>query len=89
MAIIQLSNDERLSEYVQCVICSKHITPTEATAGLFSAENKQQFACNGHFWSPRQFITGWADFMATQRRGRTRSQFVTEYSGTIDARPMR
>lgn len=89
MAIIQLSNDEQLAEYVQCAICGKRITLIEATAGLFNAENKQQFACNGHFWNPHQFIAGWADFMATQRRGRTRNQFVAEYGGTSDARLMR
>jgi hypothetical protein len=89
MAIIQLINGEQLPECMRCVICDKQITPDDAVAGLLDADNQQQFACNGHFWSPRQFITGWADFMATQRVGQTRIQFVAEYGVTIDARFMR
>lgn len=89
MAIIQLSNDKSLPEYMQCALCSKYIPVTEATAGLYNAENQQRFVCNGHFWNPHQFIAGWADFMATQRRGRARNQFAAEYGGMIDARLMR
>lgn len=89
MAIIQLINGEQLPECIECAICGKYIPMTQATAGLHNTENQQQFACNGHFWNPHQFITGWADFMATQRVGQTRIQFVAEYGGMIDARLMR
>jgi hypothetical protein len=88
MAIIQLFDNEQLPEYVRCAICGKQIPMTEATAGLLDAE-QQQFACNGHFWNPHQFIIGWADFMATQRQGQKRKQFITEYGGTTDVRLMR
>lgn len=89
MAIIQLQENYKLPETVDCAICGKSISPIEAIVGLRDAEGQQQFACNGHFWNPRQFITGWADFLAANRAKRTESQFVLEYGEGQDARALR
>lgn len=89
MAIVKLPNDKPIPERLSCAICARLITPDEATAGMLDADNKQQFACNGHFWNPHQFIAGWADFLAAERAKRTRSQFVLEYGGEVDARTLR
>ena len=88
MAITQLSNDEPVPEHILCAICGRYMSPTEATAGLLNADSQQQFACNGHFWNPHQFIAGWADFMATERAKRTRNQFLADYGGASDAQFM-
>lgn len=89
MAIIRLLNDEPLPQQLFCVICNKQIEPHGATAGLLSADSQQQFACNGHFWNPHQFIAGWADFMASERTRRTHNQFALEYGEGQDARTLR
>lgn len=86
MAITQLKENEILPETLSCIICTKQVSKTEAVAGLLDAEGHQQFACNGHFWNPHQFIAGWADFMAREREERTRNQFALEYGGMSDAR---
>ena len=67
VAITQLQENKVLPETLICVICCKAILPGEAVAGLLDADNRQQFACNGHFWNPHQFISGWADFLAAER----------------------
>lgn len=89
MAIIQLLNDEPMPQQLPCAICGKQVAPDGAVAGLLDADNKQQFACNGHFWNPHQFIAGWADFMARERAKRTRNQFALEYGEGVDARAVR
>jgi len=89
VAIIQLRESSVLPKTLVCVICGKDIGLSEAVAGLLNADNCQQFACNGHFWNPHQFITGWADFMATERAKRTRNQFALEYGEGMDARALR
>ena len=89
MAIIQLRENQPLLETLTCIICAKHVSKTEAAAGLLDADGCQQFACNGHFWNPHQFIAGWADFMARERAKRTRNQFALEYGGGLDARAVR
>ena len=86
MAIIQLLNDEPMPQQLPCALCGRKITPDGAVAGLLNIENQQQYACNGHFWNPHQFIAGWADFTAKERAKRTRSQFALEYGGEQDAR---
>ncbi len=89
MTIIQLHHDEPLPQQLPCVICGKQITTEGAVAGLLNADNKQQFACNGHFWNPHQFIAGWADFIVAERAKRTRNQFALEYGEVPDARTLR
>lgn len=89
MAIIQLCNDIPLPQQLACVICGKEIDSSEAVAGLLDVENHQQFACNGHFWNSHQLITGWADFMAGERKRRTSNQFAFEYGEVMDARTLR
>ena len=89
MAIIQLLDNEPLPQYMACVICRKEITPAVAVAGLPDADNRQQFACNGHFWNSHQLITGWADLIARERRQRTSDQFAFEYGEVLDARTLR
>lgn len=81
MAITQLKENEILPETLICAICTKRVSKTEAVVGLVDADGQQQFACNGHFWNPHQFIAGWADFMARERAKRTKNQFALEYSG--------
>lgn len=88
MAIIQLPDNKPLPHYVRCVLCGKLIPLDSAAAGLLNADNQQQFACNGHFWNPHQFIAGWADFMAAERAKRTCSQFALEYGEGMDAQFM-
>lgn len=88
MAIIQLLNDEPIPQLLPCAICNKQVAPDEAIAGLLDADNQQQFACNGHFWNPHQFIAGWADFMALERAKRTCNQFALEYGEVPDARTL-
>ena len=89
MAITQLFNDEPLPQQLSCVICGKQIEPDSAVAGLLDADNQQQFACNGHFWNPHQFIAGWADFMTAERAKRSHSQFALEYGEVPNARTLR
>lgn len=89
MAIIQLLDNAPLPQQLPCVICGEQITPDAAVAGLLDAANRQQFACNGHFWSSHQLIAGWADFMAGERRRRTNNQFAFEYGEAMDARTLR
>jgi len=88
MAITQFFNDEPLPNDMPCVICGRHIPSAEATAGLLDVDNQQQFACNGHFWNPHQFIAGWADFMAAERVKQTHDQFAFEYGEVPDARTL-
>ena len=88
MAIIQLANDEPLPSGLTCAICSKQIPPSEAIAGLLDAQGSQRFACNGHFWNSHQFITGWADFMASERSKQKHSQFTLEYGEDMNARTL-
>lgn len=88
MAIIQLGENEQLPETLACIICAKQVSRTEVVAGLLDADDQQQFACNGHFWNPHQFIAGWADFMAGERAKRTRNQFALEYGEGMDARTL-
>ncbi|HJQ09078.1 MAG TPA: hypothetical protein VJ836_06375 [Candidatus Saccharimonadales bacterium] len=88
MAIVQLSENKVFPDYFTCVICNKQIIPDDAIAGLLDRNNRQQFACSGHFWNSHQFITGWADFMAAERIKRSRSQFALEYDEDMDARTL-
>jgi hypothetical protein len=88
VAITQIANSEILPEQLACAICNKQITPSEAVAGLHDLYGGQQFACNGHFWNSHQFIAGWADFIAAQRKKRTHSQFAYEYGEDMDARTL-
>lgn len=89
MAITKFKEDQKLPEEITCTICGKIVPPNEAVAGLLDADMQQQFACNGHFWSPHQFITGWADFLALERTKRTHNQFTLEYGGAMDVRTVR
>ena len=52
---------------VICVLCSKEIPLTRATAGLLDADGNQAFACNDHFWHGHDYIIGWIDFGASER----------------------
>lgn len=88
MAIIQLLNDEPPPRRLPCAICNKQIPLDGAVAGLLDTDNKQLFACNGHFWNPHQFIAGWADFMAAERVKQTHDQFALEYGEVPDARTL-
>ena len=88
MAIIQLLNNGPLPQQLPCAVCNKQITPDGAVAGLLDTDNKQRFACNGHFWNPHQFIAGWADFMATERAKRTSNQFALGYGEVPGARTL-
>lgn len=88
MAIIQLLNNEPPPQQLPCAICNKQIPLDGAVAGLLDADNKQRFACNGHFWNPHQFIAGWADFIANERAKRTHAQFALEYGEVPNARTL-
>ncbi len=67
MGIVKFPKEVTPKKHVTCVICERRISLKSATAGLLTADNEQAFACNGHFWSNREYIVGWADFTMKQR----------------------
>jgi hypothetical protein len=89
MAIIRLRDGKPISQKLDCALCGRRIEPNAATAGLSDGDGQQYFACNGHFRNSRQFIVGWADFMATQRAARVRSEFLLDYGEGLDAWTLR
>lgn len=68
MAIIKLPPDFELASPLKCAICGVDLALKNATAGLFDAQGNQAFACVSHYSEVEKLITGWADFMARERR---------------------
>lgn len=68
MSIIQFPGKPKLPKTVTCVICVRDIAPADATMGLYDAEGRVAFACNGHYWDQAKFINGWADYAAAERQ---------------------
>lgn len=60
MAIIQLPDDMRPYETVQCTFCLRSLDLDEATVGVSDALG-QAFACDEHFQDGNLTIVGWAD----------------------------
>lgn len=68
MAIVSVPATVGTKETVFCIVCGDSIALGEATAGFRGANDEQAFACNGHFRSGGQYIVGWVDFVASERR---------------------
>lgn len=66
MAVIYCPNSTAAK--AQCVICHKLRRFTFLAAGFKSMSGQQHFACNSHSRNLSTLITGWADFLASQRR---------------------
>ena len=65
MAITRLSADT--ASTLTCASCQVSLSLDKATAGLLDRKGHQTFACVSHFSEVEKLITGWADFMATER----------------------
>jgi hypothetical protein len=50
-----------------CAICHVKLTLDRATAGPFTADNHQAFACVSHFREPELLIVGWANFAVLEQ----------------------
>jgi hypothetical protein len=68
MAIISVPAGMGIADTVFCTICGEQIALELATAGFRDANDEQAFACNEHFRSGGQYIIGWVDFVASERR---------------------
>ena len=67
MAITKIPKELQRDKPLVCSICRVNLLLSKATAGPFNSENCQCFACVSHFSEVELLITGWADFMATER----------------------
>ncbi len=67
MAITSLPTSLTDIDSLVCAICSVKLSLDKATAGLLDGNGHQTFACVSHFSEVEKLITGWADFMATER----------------------
>jgi hypothetical protein len=68
MAITSLPAQMKVADPLVCAICGVRLALTDATAGLFDADNQQAFACVSHYSEVEKLIAGWAEFSAYQRR---------------------
>ena len=68
MAIVSVPTGMGIADTVFCIVCEHNIALGEATAGFRDANNAQAFACNEHFRSSGQYIMGWVDFVASERK---------------------
>lgn len=68
MAITRLPANTVDIDTLTCAICKVALTFDKATAGLLDRNGHQSFACVSHFTEVEKLISGWADFMATERR---------------------
>lgn len=69
MAVIDWPDDVQIRSDacdVLCIICQEKKLPGDMSVGLCDATGEQAFACDLHFWSSRQFIVGWTDFIIRQ-----------------------
>jgi hypothetical protein len=67
MAISRIPPNTLDASTLICAICSVQLTLDKATAGLLDRKGRQTFACVSHFSEVEKLISGWADFMATER----------------------
>lgn len=51
-----------------CAICLNRLTTQTGTAGLIDSNNRQAFACISHFSEIELLLTGWADFLWSERQ---------------------
>jgi hypothetical protein len=68
MAIVGWPDDVPIQKTSLCIVCNEEKPTEELTVGLCNAFGQQAFACNKHFSSSSQFITGWADFKVRQQQ---------------------
>lgn len=81
MAIIAWPDDVQINDTAQCAICGRTMSLMDLTAGLWTANSTQAFACNGHFWNESQLMIGWSRFRAEQRRILDRAASKSTYGG--------
>ena len=67
MSIIKLPNNESLPAEIMCVLCSRRISPADATIGPTDASGEPSMICNGHLWDDLKFIDMLADYLAGER----------------------
>lgn len=67
-----------------CVVCNQERPLDEMGAGMCDAEERQAFACDGHFLNRNEYILGWIDFAAAQQDMRTLQQLAYEYADDTD-----
>lgn len=68
MAIICCPTGVEHGDIVTCALCSRKIPLVKATAGFYFFDGRQAFACDAHFYSTSEIITGWTTFILQQRR---------------------
>ena len=64
MAIISVSQDVLMP--LTCAICRVNLSLAKATAGLYTHDNHQAFACISHLFEVEKLILGWADFISAE-----------------------
>jgi hypothetical protein len=68
MAIEIWPEDMKLQADVRCVVCTRKISVTAATVGLFDYKSDQVFACSCHLGrgESSRFLRAWVDFLLEQ-----------------------
>lgn len=68
MSVANFPYNKPMPKEIDCVLCGRIISPSEATIGPMNAEGEVSLLCNGHLWDDLKFIDELADYVADERR---------------------
>jgi hypothetical protein len=67
MSILQFPQGVEFPATFVCPLCSRQISPADATIGPINGKEQATILCNGHLWDGRQLINMLADYLAEER----------------------
>jgi len=67
MSIVDCPDGTLMTNTVECVICKRWQTYGEVSAGVFSPNDQQAFACNSHFRDGGQLYVGWVNYIIEEQ----------------------
>ena len=67
MAVVDMPDELKPNEPIDCAICSVRLALTGATAGQHNGRGCQLFACVSHFMEVELLICGWAEVVIRER----------------------